>query len=198
MPLTTASPLILTDPGFIFTAVLASAEPTHAAAGSSYDADTWPVAWVNMGATLDGSKFTYQTTVEAIKVAEFFDPIRWSTTDRSGSFGFVLANYTLHNLRRALNAGTGAVATVSGTGATLSSSLTPPAPGQELRTMVGWESLDHTLRFIAYQVINGASVESEFKKAPGVAGIPFELRFEVPASGVPFKWYGAGTARLGV
>jgi len=197
MPLSTATPLILTDPGFIFTAILSSTEPAHVAAGSTYDADVWPAAWVNAGATLDGSKFTYKTDVEPISVAEFFDPIRWSTTSREGSFAFVLANYTLHNLRRALNVGTGAIATVSGAGATLSSSLTPPTPGTEIRSMVGWESLDHTLRFIAYQVINGASIESDFKKAPSLAGIPFELQFEVPASGIPFKWYGAGTGRLG-
>jgi hypothetical protein len=198
MSLSTATPLILTDPGFIFTAILASTEPAHVAAASTYDADVWPVAWVNMGATEDGSKFSYKSNVEAISVAEFFDPIRWSTTSREGSFSFNLANYTLHNLRRALNAGTGAVTTVSGTGVTLSSALTPPAPGSELRTMVGWESLDHTLRFIAYQCINGGTIESAYKKAPAFATIPFELNFEVPASGIPFKFYGAGTGRLGV
>jgi hypothetical protein len=158
------------------------------------------VAWINAGATEDGSKFSYQSNIEAITVAEFFDPIRWTTTSREGSFSFNLASYTLQNLRRALNAGTGAVTTVSGTGATLSSMLTPPAPGQELRTMVGWESLDHTMRFVAYQVINGATIESAFAKAPAKAVIPFDLRFEVPASGVPFNFWAAGdtTGRLGV
>jgi hypothetical protein len=197
MSLTTATPLILTDPGFIFTAILNSTEPAHVAAGSTYDADVWPVAWVNAGATEDGSTFSYKSDVEAISVAEFFDPIRWTTTGREGSFSFNLANYTLHNLRRALNAGTGAVTTVSGTGATLSSALTPPTPGTELRTMVGWESLDHTMRFIAYQCINGGEITSAYKKAPSFATIPFTLQFEVPASGIPFKFYGAGTGRLG-
>jgi hypothetical protein len=197
MSLSTATPLILTDPGFIFTAVLNTATPTMAALTSSYDLDTWAAAWVNQGATEDGSKFSYQTKIEAISVAEFFDPIRWSTTERSGSFAFNLADYTLHNLRRALNVGTGAITTVSGAGVTLSSKLTPPTPGQEIRSMVGWESLDHTMRFIAYQVINGASIESAYKKAPSYAVIPFELSFEVPASGVPFNFWGAGTGRLG-
>jgi hypothetical protein len=197
MSLATATPLILTDPGFVFAAILGSTEPTNAALASTYDLDVWPAAWINLGATLDGKKFTYKTNVEPINVAEFFDPIRWATTSREGSFSFILADYTLHNLRRALNAGSGSIATVSGAGVTLSSSFTPPAPGGELRTMIGWESLDHTLRFIAYQVINGGSIESDFKKAPSVAGIPFELNFEVPTSGIPFKWYGSGTGRLG-
>jgi hypothetical protein len=181
----------------VFTAILNSALPPMVAAASTYDADVWPVAWVNMGATEDGSKFSYKSNIEAISVAEFFDPIRWTTTSREGSFSFNLANYTLHNLRRALNAGTGQVTTVSGSGVTLSSKLQPPAPGSELRTMVGWESLDHTMRFIAYQVINGATIESAYAKAPAKAVIPFELNFEVPASGIPFEFYGAGTGRLG-
>jgi hypothetical protein len=197
MSLSTPTPLILTDPGFIFTAILSSTLPPFAALTSSYDLDVWPVAWINAGATEDGSKFSYQSKLEAITVAEFFDPIRWSTTERSGSFAFNLADYTLHNLRRALNAGTGNISTVGGSGVTLSSKLTPPAPGAELRTMVGWESLDHTMRFIAYQVINGGTIESAYKKAPSFATIPFELQFEVPASGTPFNFWGAGTGRLG-
>jgi hypothetical protein len=42
--------------------------------------DTVPVAWLPLGATSDGSTFSYSTTVEAINVAEFFDPIKYSTT----------------------------------------------------------------------------------------------------------------------
>lgn len=196
MPAAVATPLILTDPGYLFWAPLATAEPIHAAAASTYAADPWPVAWVPLGATEDGSEFNYETKVEAITVAEFFDPIRWSTTERSGSFAFNLANYTLQNLKRAFNGGT--LATVSGTAATLSSSFTPPAPGAEVRAMLGWESLDNTMRFVMYQTINSGTIKSAFKKAPSFAVIPCTFNFEVPTSGIPFKVYGAGTARLGV
>jgi hypothetical protein len=195
MSLSTATPLILTDPGFLFWAPLSSTEPTHAALASTYDADTWPVAWISLGATEEGSTFKYATTVEAVEVAEFFDPIRWSTTKREGSFAFNLANYTLQNVKRVFNGGT--IATVSGAGVTLSSSYTPPAPGAEVRAMLGWESLDHTLRLICYQTIQGGEVESAFAKAPSYAVLPCEFKFEVPASGIPFKMYAAGTARLG-
>src|SRR6266540_1358753 len=180
MSLSTATPLVLTDPGFLFWAPLATAEPLHAALASSYDADTWPVAWINLGATEDGSEFAYESKLEAVKVAEFFDPIRWSTTERSGSFAFNLANYTLNNVKRVFNGGT--LATVSGTGVTLSSSYTPPSPGAEVRAMLGWESLDHTLRLICYQTINGGTVKSAFKKAPSIAVLPCEFQFEIPAS----------------
>lgn len=197
MSLATATPLILTDPGFLFWAPLLSTEPTHAALASTYDLDAWPAAWISLGATEDGSKFTYESKVEAVKVAEFFDPIRWSTTERSGSFAFNLAAYTLKNLQRAYNGGT--IATVSGSGVTLSSSLVPPAPGSETRAMLGWESLDHTTRLVCYQTINSGTITSAYAKAPAFATIPCMFNMEVPlgAPQQPFKFYMAGTARLG-
>lgn len=195
MPLTTATPTILTDPGFLFWAPLATTEPIHAAANSSYDADPWPVAWIPLGATEDGSEFSYEINVEAVTVAEFFDPIRYSTTERSGSFSFNLASWTLKNLQRVMNGGT--TATVSGTAATLSSSYVPPAPGAETRCMIGWESLDHTARLVCYQTINSATVTTAFRKAPDKAVLPCQFNFEVPASGIPFKFYAAGANRLG-
>lgn len=195
MPLSTATPLVLTDPGYLFWAPLASAEPTHAALASSYDADTWPVAWISLGATEDGSKLSYETKVEPIKAAEFLDPIRYSTVERSGSISFNCMNYTLNQIKRVFNGGT--IATVSGAGVTLSSSYVLPTPGQEVRAMIGWESLDHTMRLICYQTINGGTIESAFKKAPAVAMLPCTFNFEVPTSGNPIKFYAAGTARLG-
>jgi len=198
MPLTYATPLILTDPGFVFTAILGSTEPTHAALASTYDADPWPGAWVAAGVTEDGSKLAYEIKAEPIKAAELFDPVAWRTTERSGSIVFSVLNYTLTNLKRAYNGGT--LATVSGSGVTLSSSLLPPAPGSEVRSMIGWESLDHTMRVVIYQALNMGSIESSFKRAPDKALIPFMFNMEVPtgAPNQPFKVYAAGTARLGV
>lgn len=197
MSLSTATPSVLTDPGFLFWAPLLSTEPTHAAAGSTYDADTWPVAWINLGATEDGSQFTYESSIEAVRVAEFFDPIRWSTTDRKASFAFNLTNFTLNNLKRVYNGGT--LATVSGSGATLSSSLLPPSPGSEVRAMLGWESLDHTMRLIMYQGINSGTITHAFKRAPAYAVMPCTFNLEVPSGAPqqPFKWLAAGATRLG-
>ena len=195
MSLSTATPLILTDPGYLFWAPLATAIPTMAALASSYDADAWSASWISLGATEDGSKFKYETTIEAVEVAEFFDPIKWSTTGRQGSFAFNLANYTLNNVKRVFNGGT--IAVVSGSGVTQSSSYTPPAPGGEVRAMLGWESLDHTLRIIAYQCINGGSVESAFQKAPAKAVLPCEFKFEVPASGIPWQMFSTGATGAG-
>ena len=194
MPVTLPTPTILTDPGYLLWAPLASSEPTNTVSGSVFT-DTWPVAWIVLGATEDGSEFSYETKVEAVNVAEFFDPIKWSTTERSGSFAFNLSNWTLNNLKRALNGGT--LATVSGSGATLLSSFVPPTPGQEVRCMIGWESMDASVRIVCYQTINAGSVKAAFKKAPSHAVLPCQFNFEVPTSGIPFKIYTAGTARVG-
>lgn len=190
---TTATPNVLTDPGYLFWAPLSTAEPTNTVVGSKFT-DAWPVAWISLGATEDGSEFTYETKVEPITVAEFFDPIKYATTERSGSFAFNLTDFTLTNFKRALNGGTlGLVGTA--TGSTQVNSYVPPAPGAEVRAMLGWESLDGTMRIVCYQTLNGGSIKSAFKKAPSMAVIPCQFNFEIPASGLPFKIYTAGTAR---
>lgn len=194
MPATLAQPTILTDPGYLFWAPLLSTLPTNTVVGSVFT-DTWPAAWKMLGATEDGSEFNYETKLEAIKAAEFFDPLRWVTTDRSGSFAFNLMSYTMANLARAMNGAT--VATVSGAGTTLLSKLTPPTPGAEVRAMIGWESLDATLRIVTYQTIQGGAIKTAFKKAPSVAVMPCSFNFEAPSSGVPFEMWSAGTTRLG-
>lgn len=195
---TVAVPTILKDPGYLFIAPLATAEPTNSVTGSKFT-DTWPVAWLPLGATEDGSTFSYQTNVEAINVAEFFDPIVYSTTSRAGSFAFNLASYTLQNWSRALNSGAGSLTgltPVSGTGATALYSLVPPAPGTEVRVMLGWESQDNSMRLICYQTINGENIQSAYKKAPDKAVIPCTFQFEVPSSGNPFKFYGTNTRNV--
>ena len=195
MPAAVAAPLILQDPGYLFWAPAGSTLPTMAALASTYAADAWPAAWIPLGATKDGSKWKYGVKVEPVFVAEFLDPIRYSTTERSGSLGFNLASFHLNNLKRVLNGGT--LSTVSGAGVTLSSKYVPGAPGTEVRPMLGWESLDNTVRMIAYQCINGTDVEIEMAKSPSYAVMPCMFNFEVPTSGTPFEWYGAGVGRLG-
>ena len=189
---TTATPNVLTDPGYLFWAPLGSSEPTNTVAGSKFT-DAWPVAWLSLGATEDGSEFNYEINVEAVRAAEFLDPIKWATTERNGNISFTMVNWTLTNLKYAMNGGT--LTLVSGTGATALNSYTPPTPGSEVRAMIGWESLDSTVRLVMYQAINSGTVTSSFKKAPDKAGIAAQFNFEVPSSGTPWKAYTAGTAR---
>lgn len=191
---TTAVPNILQEPGYLFWAPLLSTEPTNTVAGSKFT-DAWPVAWISLGATQEGSEFTYSTKVEAVYAAEFLDPIKWATTGREGNIAFTMIDWTLNNMKRALNGGT--LSLVSGTGATALNSYTPPLAGQEVRAMIGWESLDNTVRGIFYQTIQGGEMKTAFKKSPDIAGMAVMFNFEVPSSGLPFKFYTAGSARVG-
>lgn len=192
---TTAVPNVLTDPGYLFVAPLASAVPTNTVAGSVFT-DAWPVAWLSLGATEEGSTFAYSTTVEPIMVAEYFDPISYRTTERSGSIAFNLADWTLSNYRRAINGGVAALAATSGTGATTLGTLEPPEPGDEVRCMIGWESLDSTVRLVCHQTIQGGEISTAFQRAPDKALIPCTFQLEVPTAGKPWTLYTAGADRL--
>jgi hypothetical protein len=196
MPGSTAVPTLLTDPGYLYAAPLLSANPTNTVAGSVFT-DSWPAAWISLGATKEGSTFAYSTSVEAMSVAEFFDPIKYATTERAGSMAFTLANATLHNMKRAFNGGMGAITATSGTLATTLGTFEPVAPGSEVRIMLGWESLDNTTRIVMRQTIQGGEVSLEFQKAPAFAGIPCTFNFEVPAALAVFSVYSAGVARFG-
>lgn len=193
-PAAVTTPTILTDPGYLFVAPLGTAVPTNTVAGSVFT-DAWAAAWIPLGATEEGSEFSYSTDVEPIEVAEFFDPIAYRTTSREGSIAFNLASYTLSNYRRAVNGGVAALTATSGTGATSLFTLEPPTPGTEVRSMIGWESLDNTLRLICHQTIQGGEISSAFRKAPDLAVIPCTFNLEVPAGGKPWTMYAAGTSR---
>jgi hypothetical protein len=129
-------------------------------------------------------------------VAEFFDPIKYATTERTGSIAFALANWTLSNVKRAMNGGVAALTSTGTTGSELTT-FTPPAPGSEVRSMVMWESTDATVRVLIYQALQGGEVSMQFQKAPAFAGIPFTMNMEIPVGGTaPFKMWTAGLTRV--
>ena len=188
---TVASPVILTDPGFLYWAPPGSTLPTPVSTTSAFS-DLWPGAWIPMGMTVSGSDLDINSTVSPILAAEQIDPIAYRTTARVCTLTFVVLSVTATNLSRALN---GAVTTVTGAGATTVTKVDPPAIGTETRGMIGWESLDSTARFVAYQVFNGGSMKLSFNKAPATAGIPWTGSLEKPASTQPYSWWFAGAAR---
>jgi hypothetical protein len=192
---TVASPNIMQDPGFLYLAPFATTFPTGTAVGSKFN-DAPSVTFVEIGATADGSTFKYAPSVEAVSVAEFLDPVAWRTVSREGSLAFNMADFTLKNLQRAMNGGV--ISTVGGAGSTLVSEYLPPTLGAEIRQALMWESQDSTMRIFFYRVINIASIESAFAKAPSYAVLPCEFRMEVDSSGNTFKVQTAGTARLGI
>lgn len=193
----TAVPKILTDPGYLFIAPLGTALPTNTVAGSVFT-DPWAAAWIPLGATEDGSEFAYSSTIEPITVAELFDPIEYRTTGRAGRIAFNLADWTLSMYRRALNGGIAPLTPTSGTGATTLGTLEPPDPGGEVRSMIGWESLDNTTRLIARQTIQGGEITTAFRRAPAKAVIPCTFQMETPAAAKPWVLFAAGEERTGL
>lgn len=195
MPPTVATPTILTDPGFLWIAPLGTAAPTNTVTAGVFS-DAVAAAWIPLGATTEGSTFTYSSTVEPIRVAELFDPVTYRTTERGGSIAFNLAHWSLSNYRRALNGGVAALAP-TGTGGSELTTLEPPAPGAEARAMILWESTDSTLRLMLRQTLQGGEISTAFQKAPEIAAIPCTFNMEIPAGGTkPWIMWGAGTTRV--
>lgn len=195
MPHSVAVPNVMTDPGMLWMAPLATADPVNTVVGGVFSDDP-VVGYVPLGATTEGSSFSYETKVEPITVAEFFDPIKYATTERMGSIAFNLANFSLSNYNRALNGGPAALTVITGTGATSLFKFEPPAPGNEIRVMVLWESTDRTVRLLMRQCIQGGAVSADFKKAPNISAIPCTFNLEIPiGSTSPFTMWSAGTAR---
>lgn len=183
------------DPGYLWHAPAGTAFPVNGgtAAGSKFT-DSPSVTFIEIGATEDGHRFRYAPSIEPVTVAEFLDPVKWRTVSREGSFSFNLADYTINNLKRALNGGT---VSATGSGATQVNKLTPPGLGNETRAALMWESADATMRIFMYSTVNVAEMETAFAKAPAIAVLPCEFRFELDASGNIFDVYGTNT-RLGV
>lgn len=195
MPGTVANPTILTDAGKLWIAPLATAAPANTVAGGVFT-DTPAAAWIPLGATTEGSTFTYSTTVEPVRVAEFFDPVKYYTTERGGSIAFNLAHWSLSNYRRALNGGIAALVPTGTAGAELTT-LEPPDPGTEVRSMILWESTDNTVRIMLRQTMQGGEAASAFQKAPSVAAIPCTFNMEIPSGGTkPWVMWAAGTTRV--
>jgi hypothetical protein len=192
---TVATPNVMQDPGFLYLAPTATAFPAGVGAASKFS-DAPSVTFVEVGATEDGTKWKYTPSIEAVTVAEFLDPVLWRTVSREASLAFNLADFTLQNMKRAMNGGT--ISTVGGAGATLVSEYIPPVLGAEVRLALMWESQDSTMRIFFYKTINVASVEAAFAKAPAYAVYPCEFRMEVDPAGLTFKVQTAGTARLGL
>jgi hypothetical protein len=188
---TMATPNVLNDPGFLYWAPLGTAVPTSTVTGSVFT-DTWAAAWIPLGMTDAGSTMSTSLSVEAVEAAESLDPIAWRTTGRTATVTFALKSFTATNLQRALN---GATLTVTGATTTTMTQVDPPALGAETRCMIGWESVDSTVRFLGFQCINSGDVSAAFAKAPSTATLPFTLNLEKPASTQPFRWITAGVAR---
>jgi hypothetical protein len=166
-------------------------EPTNTVVGGVYT-DDWPVAWIPLGRTTGGIKIDDNATASQIESAEDYYPLGYRTTKRDGTLSFTLMNFTATNLSRALN---GAVTTVTGTTTTTLTRVDAPNPTNEVPCMIGWQSLDNTVRFVARQVRNAGNLSIQMAKAPSTADIAWTANLEKPIATQPYSWWTAGTAR---
>jgi hypothetical protein len=177
--------------GYLYWATLGSGLPANTVAGSVFT-DAWPGAYFLLGVTKEGSEFGYDINVDQIEAAEYLDPLIYVTTGRVASIKFELMQVHATNMKRVINGGS---LTTSGAGATLLSTYTPPAPGAEVRCMIGWEAQDNTERLVFEQAFQVGSLAVARKKGADNATLPVEFRGEVAASGFPFQYFTAGTLR---
>jgi len=141
----------------------------------------WAVAWVPLGYTEEGHAFTHTPNFEGIEVAEEKLPIRYEETGATEQLEFAAAEITARNFQIALNGGT----LTTGTGIV---TFEPPAADAiATRVAIGWESQDHTERWVWKRCLQTGAVEVGRRKAPAKATIPMAFQVELPlAGGLPF------------
>jgi hypothetical protein len=164
-------------PGKLYIAVLGTTEPADL---------TTPWAsispnWIPLGYTAEGSTFNYSVDSENVEVAEELDPVAVALTSREMNLDFALAEITARNLKTALNGGT----ITAGTGIV---TFEPPDLGEEVRTMLGWESEDATERWVYRKCLQTGGMEMSRQKGAAKATISCSFKLEKPTSGAkPFK-----------
>lgn len=155
--------------GTLYVAPLASAEPVDLAS-------PWDAAWRKVGYTEAGHTFDSALTVQDVLVAEELDPIKQATVSRKTSIKFALAEVTAKNLKLALNGGT----TTAGSGIV---TYVPGSVGTEVRTMIGWQSLDGLERLVCRQCIQSGGIAVKRAKAPAIASFTCDFGLEIPVNG---------------
>lgn len=188
---------LATGAGYWFYGNLGSSLPASGAGGTvagSVFTDDWSAVsgWFLGGVTREGTTFAYALETENIESAEYFDPLQIVTTSRTCQFRFDLMVVSATWFKRMMNGGT---TSTTGSGATLLTSYTPPAPGAEVRCMLGWESQDNTERFVIEQAFQTGSLEIARNKGAANASYPVEFTAEVPTSNFIFRNFYAGAAR---
>lgn len=184
--------LILSGPGILYNAPLGTAVPAMTVAASKFPVTAWGGAWVPLGATDEGSEFSDSIETDNIEVAESYYPVKIVTTGREASWTTALAEINKTNVKTSINGGT---ITSSGTGATSLTEIEPPAIGAEVRTMLGWQSEDDTVRFVGFQVLQVGDLSVAFRKGADKATLAIEWKMEKPTASQPWKMYLAGADR---
>jgi hypothetical protein len=190
--ITVAKTPLSIGPGYLYYSPVGTALPANTVAGSVFT-DAWAAAgaWLPWGITRDGHEFQYNVATDNIEAAEYYDPLVIVTTGRAAQVAFEVLRIVGSTMKLALNGGN---VTTSGAGATLLTTVTPPAIGAEVRAMIGWESNDFTERLVLEQAFQAGTLTIGRRKGVNNAGATLEFHAELPASGFPFQHFFAGAA----
>ena len=156
-------------PGVLYAAPYGTAVPTSISS-------VLDPAFITLGATVDGSTFSYQIQTADLMIEESYRPVKVATTGILETLTFNLAEYTANHLSAAFNGGF--VAAPTGGAA-----FTPPAPGTESRLTIAWVSDDGLQRWYYKKCINTGTVAIQHRKAPNFTAIAFSMRLENPTDG---------------
>jgi hypothetical protein len=159
-------------PGYLYAGPLGTTEPTDlATAWASVSA-----AWAAIGYTEDGNELNYNPSTSPVDVAEELDHVQVVTTGRDSTVKFAMSQVSATNMKLAFNGGV----LVTGTGIV---TFEPPDLGTETRIMLGFESEDHSERWIYRQCIQSGTITLGRHKGANNATIATEFSLEKPATG---------------
>jgi hypothetical protein len=170
--------------GTLYVAPIGTAEPASITA-------PWIAAWIQLGYTETGTIFTSGSTTALVEVAEEYYPLSTIVIGKTSMVDFKLAQMTAYNMQVAMNGGT--IAVVGGGGGV---TFVPPAPGTEVRVMLGWQSLDNTERYIWRQCFQTAATARNLQKSVPAASLNCSFNLEKPIGVQPWIWLGTA-ARSG-
>jgi hypothetical protein len=159
-------------PGYLYFGPIGTTEPVDLATAWA----AVSVAWTAIGYTEDGNEFNYNPATSPVDVAEELDHIQVVTTGRDSSVKFAMSQITATNMKLAMNGGV----LTTGTGIV---TYEPPDLGTETRIMLGFESEDHTERWIFRQCFQTGTVTLGRHKGANNAAISVEYSLEKPATG---------------
>jgi hypothetical protein len=173
-------------PGYLLANILAATEPVDLVT-------PWAqvdIGWALLGYTSGGSEFNHQLKTSPVMVEEELDAVTNAPDGRTSSVTFDLAQITATNWKVACNGGT----ITNGNGVVR---FEPPALGEEVRAMIGWEAEDHTERMIYRQCIMNGALKVARKKGGANATMACTFELELPDTGQElWAWIGNDPLRL--
>lgn len=190
---TSSAQRIPVGPGTLYAAPLGTTEPTSVTGA-------WPANWVLLGYTDKGNDRSWKPTFQAVEVDEELWPVRQVPSMYEGSVAFSMAEITMQNAILSLNGGIGSstLTDISGNDGAGTDWYEPPAPGEEVRIMLGWDAANKGAvpkatdpilgRSIFRQCIQTGEVKETMQKGNNKKLFTVTFSFENPSSGLkPFR-----------